>query len=65
MQKFTIAIEEVIADTFEVEANSIADAIQLVIANYESGDFVLEPGHLTQKKMALCTLDGTLDWFEF
>lgn len=53
MPKYKIAIEETIVDNFEVEANSLKEAIETAIQNYKKGEFVLEPGNLVSKQLAV------------
>lgn len=51
MRKFQITIEETVSQTFEVEAESIDEAMLIADDKYDSGEFVLEPGELVDKQM--------------
>jgi hypothetical protein len=66
MQKFTITIEEMITETFEVLAIDDEHAIEIAIEKYNNGEFVLAPGTLVAKQMSVES-DGNIpiDWFEF
>ena len=43
MKKFTIAIEETLADRFEVEAETEEEALEIAIQKYENAEFILQP----------------------
>ena len=43
MKKFTIVIEETLADRFEVEAETEEEALEIAIEKYENAEFVLQP----------------------
>jgi len=61
MKKFSLVIEELVSDTFVVEAENETKAVE----KYKVGEFVLEPGNLTFKQMSICTSEGNSEWFEF
>lgn len=65
--KYTITIEETISDTFELEANSLKEATEKAIENYNEAIFVLEPGNITATYMQAVSEDEKedSDWFEF
>lgn len=65
--KYTITIEETVSDTFEVEANSLKEATEKAIQNYNEAIFVLEPGNVTATHMQAVSKDEKedSDWFEF
>ncbi|MCL2550371.1 MAG: DpnD/PcfM family protein [Methanimicrococcus sp.] len=65
MKKFVIAIEEMIVGTFEVEADSSKEAIETAREKYRIGKFVLEPGDLVSKQMAVIESNEEPEWFEF
>lgn len=50
---YTVTIRELIEQDFEVEADSLADAINIAKEKYNSGEFVLEPGNLVSKYIGL------------
>lgn len=43
MKKFTIVIEETLADRFEVEAETEEEALEIAIKKYENAEFILQP----------------------
>lgn len=43
MKKFTIVIEETLADRFEVEAETEEEALEIAIEKYENAEFILQP----------------------
>lgn len=51
MKKYEITIEEVISQTFEVEAEDIEKAMEIANEKYNRGKFVLEPGEVVSKSM--------------
>lgn len=44
--KILVNIEEVISETFEIEANSVEEALEIAREKYDNGEIVLEPGEL-------------------
>lgn len=66
MQKFTITIEETVSQSFNVEAETMEEAMEIAEAKYKSGEFVLEPGDLGAKQM-MCEDDkgNCTEWTEF
>lgn len=50
---FIVNIEEVVSENFEVEADDKDEALEIVMRAYNSGEFVLEPGELVEKKIAV------------
>lgn len=65
--KYTITIEEQLSDTFELEANSLEEATEKAIQNYNKAIFVLAPGNVTATYMQAVSEDKKedSDWFEF
>ncbi len=63
---FEIVIEEMISDTFLVEAQDETDAMRIAIGKYKNGDFVFESGNLVCKQMKIHNIekDTYTDWFE-
>lgn len=43
MKKFTIVIEETLADRFEVEAETEEEALKIAIQKYKNAEFILQP----------------------
>lgn len=62
--KFLVNIEEVVCETFEVDAESMEEARRIVIGAYESGEVVLEPGELVEKRIAVFD-EATNEWSEY
>lgn len=44
--KILVNIEEVVSETFEVEADNVEEALRIIKRAYNSGEIVLEPGEL-------------------
>lgn len=64
--KFVIAIEEVVSQNFEVEAEDAGEAIEIAEEKYKKGEFVLEPGNLMYKQMAVMEPEGeACEWVLF
>lgn len=64
--KFTIAIEETIVQEFEVCANDATEALEKAKKNYRIGKYVLEPGEVCFKQIAIVNpCDGASEWTEF
>lgn len=62
--KYTITIEETISDTFCLEANSLEEAKEKAIANYNNSVFVLEPGNLIETNVLVENDKENSGWFE-
>ena len=63
--KITVTIEEHISQAFEVEADTLEEAMQIAEDKYRSGEFVLENPCVTKKlMMAEDDYEVTL-WEEF
>jgi len=62
---FKVTIEEMVSETFEVEATNIEEAMQIAEEKYNNGEFVLEPGNLTCKQMMAEGDNETTEWVEF
>lgn len=66
MKKFIIAIEEIVVEEFEVFAKDGEEAMNKAIDNYKSGKFVLAPGEVRFKQMAILKpKDEVTEWCEF
>lgn len=62
--KFLVNIEEVVCEKFEVDAESMEEAQRIVKRAYESGEIVLEPGELVEKRIAVFD-EATNEWSEY
>ena len=63
--KITVTIEEHISQPFEVEADTLEEAMQIAEDKYHSGEFVLEnPCVIKKLMMAENDYEATL-WEEF
>lgn len=49
---YKVTIEETISQDFEVEANTIMDALEIAEQKYKNGIFVLSPGTLVCTKIS-------------
>ncbi|MFR1565666.1 MAG: DpnD/PcfM family protein [Christensenellales bacterium] len=66
MKKYTITIEEMISEHFVIEANTAEEAMALAEDGYYAGKYVLAPGNLVAKQMAISSpADETTEWTEF
>lgn len=66
MKKFTIAIEEMICQEFEVAAETADEAMEVAEKLYKSGTFVLDNAELCAKQMAIVSPDEDVtEWCEF
>lgn len=67
MKKFKVTICETVSQDFEVEAEDLESAEEIAIKNYDIGEFVLEPGNLCYKEMAITDTETEeqTSWFEF
>ena len=63
--KFTVTIEEHISQAFEVEADTIEEAMQIAEDKYRSGEFVLENPCVTAKLMMAENNYEATEWEEF
>lgn len=67
MKKFVVSIEEHICKDFNIEADSIGDAMKIAEEKYKKGEIVIEPGEVQAKLMSAYdpeTMDNT-EWKEF
>ena len=66
MKNFKITIEEMISQTFDVEANSLEEALEIAEHNYKTNKFVLTSGNLVCKQIYGEDKHGNcIDWYEF
>lgn len=66
MRKFIVAIEETVVEEFEVIAENAEQAMDIAKQKYNDCEFVLEPGKLISKQMAIAKPDEEVtEWYEF
>lgn len=66
--KYIVTIEETCSQDFEIEADSIEEAIDIATDEYNNGDLILDDACLTNKLMSVrndCDETDCTDWFEF
>lgn len=65
-KRYTITIEETVAQDFEVEAETVEKALEIAKEKYNNAEFVLEPGELIHKQIAIKNpLKNEIEWEEF
>lgn len=65
-KKFVITIEETVAQDFEVYADTAEEAMKIAEEKYKNCEFILEPGNLIAKQMAIINPDEEeTEWVEF
>jgi hypothetical protein len=63
---YKVAIEEAVVQEFLLYADNVSDAIEIGVQKYKSGEFVLEPGEVTHKLIAVFEpIDEATEWIEF
>ncbi len=64
--KFKITFEEMISETFEINASDMEKAFKIAVQKYKTGEFVLAPGHLvcTQIQGECPETGESTDWSE-
>ncbi len=66
MKKYIITIEEMISENFEIEAETAEEAMDIAEHKYNIGEFVLAPGNLVAKQMAITEPNNAAtEWTEF
>ena len=63
--KITVTIEEHISQSFEVEANTLEEAMQIAEDKYRSGEFVLDNANVTARLMMAENDYESTEWEEF
>ena len=63
--KITVTIEEHISQAFEVEADTLEEAMQIAEDKYRSGEFVLDNASVTAKLMMAENEYESTEWEEF
>lgn len=66
MKRYVITIEELVSKEFVVEAKDAEEAMEIAEKKYKNGEFVLDPGDLVTKQMAITGPDDeATEWCEF
>lgn len=66
MKKYAITIEELVSKEFVVEAKDAKEAMEIAEKKYKNGEFVLDPGKLVAKQMAIAEPDDeATEWCDF
>lgn len=66
MKTYTIGIEEVVSGVFTVEAEEADSALDIAIAKYKNGEFVLESGQVHTRNIAVLEPEKEqTSWEEF
>lgn len=67
MKKFKITIEEIISESFTVEAETMEEAMKIAENDYNNGFLVIENGVLTAKQMMAEDEENNeiTEWVEF
>ena len=65
--KYKITIEETVSETFEIDADSMENALKKAETGYNQGKYVLAPGNVTFKQMSgMCEETNEVsDYMEF
>ena len=63
--KFTVTIEEHISQAFEVEADTLEEAMQIDKDKYLSGEFVLDNANVTVRLMMAANNYEATEWEGF
>lgn len=63
--KIKVRIEEHTCQTFDVEADTIEEAIQIAEQKYYDGEFVLDNANVTAKLMMADDGNKQTEWEEF
>ncbi len=52
-KKYVITIEETVSKNYEVSAINEEEALKTAVEKYRNGEFVLDPGEVTFRQMAI------------
>ena len=63
--KFTVTIEEHISQPFEVEADTLEEAMEIAEDKYYSGDYILDNANVTARLMMAENDYEVTEWEEF
>lgn len=66
MSKFTVIIEETIAESFVIEAENEIDALNIAQKKYKTGEFVLCNGEVQHKQIGVVApYQKNIQWYDF
>lgn len=66
MKRFVIAIEETVVQEFTVDADSAEEAMKLAERLYRKGEYVLEPGEVQFRQMAITEPSSEVtEWIKY
>ena len=66
MKKYTIAIEEIVVEEFEIEANDFGEALDIAVEKYRKGEIALCSGEVQFNQIAVVKPDcESTEWTEF
>ena len=67
MKIFKITIEETVSEAFDIEAETMEEAMEIAESDYNNGFLVLEPGNLIAKQMMAVDEESgqATEWVEF
>lgn len=63
--KITVTIEEHISQPFEVEADTLEEAMEIAEDKYRSGDYILDNANVTARLMMAENDYESTEWEEF
>ena len=63
--KITVTIEEHISQDFEVEADTLEEAMEIADDKYYSGDYILDNANVTARLMMAENDYESTEWEEF
>ena len=63
--QYTVIIEETVSGEFVIEATTKKEAIVKAMQKYSIGEFILEPGELQTKRIAISNTNEDFEWIEF
>ena len=65
LRPITVTIEETVSQSFSVDAVNVLEAIEIAKQKYKSGEFILEPGEVTCRKVMADDGVVSTPWDEF
>ncbi len=66
MKRFVIAVEETIAQEFEIYADNEQEALHLLKEGYEKGEIVVDGGEVQSHQFAVIEpIGNSFEWIKF